>query len=81
MERNSLFVTASNVGEIVHFTERRDEVVYAKSLVNPKSFSTPATRWGQMHEKDAIAKFEEMSHIKVKPCGHFKGISFHWGNT
>jgi len=40
-------------------------------LVNPKSFSTPATRWGQMHEKDAIAKFEEMSHIKVRPCGLF----------
>ena len=63
------YVTASNIGIIVLMADKRDKEALADQLVNPKILRKHAVLWGQSKEKVAVKQFEEISGIKIKPCG------------
>jgi len=58
------------VGEICHFTERRDQEKFARELVDgEKGIISPAIIHGRMYESTAIKAFEAASSNKVRKCG------------
>lgn len=68
-------ITASRFGEIVH---RRDDTPPDRlvlSILEPRSFSTPATQWGIQKESLAIQEYQKFQHkhgldaLTVGPCG------------
>ena len=50
-------------------TDKRDRGALADQLVNPKILRKHAILWGQSKEKVAVSQFEEISGIRIRPCG------------
>lgn len=70
-EERALRITASNVGTIVHMTERKNKTKFAESLINPKPFKALATEWGKTNEKNAVLEYRRRTTNKVISCGLF----------
>lgn len=64
-------MTASRFGEICKATHRRNKVKLCQSLVAPQRFNNKALVHGKTFERRAVEKFENLMHLKVKPCGLF----------
>jgi len=68
------------VGEICHFTDRRDQEKFAHDLVvnGNKQINTEAVLWGKLNEPKAVKSFEEQSHDKVRKCGLHISLDHHF---
>ena len=64
-------LTASRFGDIVHASDRRNMTELSASMYSPPSLHTEAIVHGQVHEKSAITKFEEVTGKRVSPCGFY----------
>ena len=69
-------LTASNFGQIVKSTERRDFSSLCDTLLNPPKISTRPIIHGKTCEPIAIEKFESLTNKKVQKCGLFINESF-----
>jgi hypothetical protein len=64
-------LTSSNFGVICKRRRTSKWAPIVKRLLYDTKFTNEATRYGQMHEKEAIRKYEEISGRRVSPSGLF----------
>ena len=68
-------ITASRFGEILHRRKDTPPDRLVLSILNPRTFSSPATTWGIEHEAMAIQAYLDHKHscgaddLTVGPCG------------
>jgi len=68
-DHQKIRITSSLFGDVAKATERKDMTKLANSILNPKHFSTKATRHGQLYEKVAIEKYESCMNCNVTQSG------------
>ena len=69
-------LTASNFGDILKMTDRRDLDKLCENLLNPSKLTSPAIVHGKTYESIAIEKFQQTTAAKVKKCGLFISTDF-----
>ena len=62
-------LTASHFGDICKLTDRRDLTKFCENIINPRPFSSRATRHGQQYEIVAKQAYEQMLGEPVEKCG------------
>ncbi len=69
-------LTASNFGDILKITDRRDLNKLCQNLLNPVKLTSPSIVHGKTYESIALEKFQQTTSTKVKTCGLFINTGF-----
>ncbi len=69
-------LTASNFGDILKATERRDLDKLCEHLLNPSKLTSPSIVHGKTYESIAIEKFTQTTATTVLKCGLFINADF-----
>ncbi|CAG9762662.1 unnamed protein product [Ceutorhynchus assimilis] len=67
-------ITASSVGQICRFTEKRDKKAFAQGLIDPKPLNKPPIIWGKSKEVMAKDAYQQKTGNNIQQCGLFVSI-------
>ncbi|CAG9773742.1 unnamed protein product [Ceutorhynchus assimilis] len=63
-------ITASSVGQICWFTEKRDKKAFAQGLIDPKPLNTPPIIWGKSKEVMAKDGYQQKTGNNIQQCAN-----------